>query len=257
LYPELKQSGITYMATNFSFQEKHFNRIFPFYILINQQMVVESTGTSLQKIYTETTGKIFQEYFKIKTPTLYQPGFKVLESLTGQQVVIECFNEKQTNLKGQIDFLPESRQLLFIGSPWFESIEAVEENNLSLQDFAIHDSMTERLQVMETLEETNEELKLLFKTISQQKDDLKNANKAIHDIALFPTQSPDPLMRINFEGDLLQNNPAAARFDFLEYEAIPTAMMTFLNWLPKKLINKINAGPLKPVRKTGTIHLFV
>jgi PAS domain S-box-containing protein len=206
------------MAINFSFQEAHFNRIFPFYILINQQMVVESTGTSLQKIFTTTRGKNFPEYFKIKQPVLTQPDFESLQSLTGQQVVIECFNEKQTDLKGQIDFLPESGQLLFIGSPWFDSIKTITQNKLSLQDFAFHDSMADRLQVMKTLEETNQKLKLLFKTVSHQKNELKNASKAIHDFALFPTQSPDPLIRINFAGDLLQNNPAAARFDFLEYE---------------------------------------
>lgn len=217
MHPALKQSG-NIMAINFSFQETHFNRIFPFYILINQQMVVESTGTSLQKIFTATEGKDFPDYFKIKKPDIQQPDAKSLQSLSGQLVVIECLNEKQTNLKGQIDFLPESGRLLFMGSPWFDSIETVEENNLSLNDFAFHDSMTDRLHVMKTLEETNEELKLLFKTVSQQKDELKKANKEIHDIALFPTQSPDPLMRINFEGDLLQNNPAAARLDFLEYE---------------------------------------
>jgi len=206
------------MSINFSFEEAHFNRIFPFYILINRQMVVESTGTSLQKIFNATAGKNFLDHFKIKQPGLKRPDFKSLQSLTGQSVAIECFNEKQTNLRGQIDFLPESGQLLFMGSPWFGSIETVTENNLSQNDFAVHDSMTDRLHVMKTLEETNEELKLLFRTVSNQKDELKNANQLIHDIALFPTQSPDPLMRINFDGELLQNNPAAARFDFLEYD---------------------------------------
>lgn len=223
------------MAINFSFQEAQFNRIFPFYILINRQMVVESTGTSLQKIFTDTSGKIFADYFKITQPILDQPGFRSLELLSGQQVIIQCFNDKQTDLRGQIDFLPESGHLLFMGSPWFKSIETVEENNLSLNDFALHDSVAERLQVMQTLEETNAELKLLFKTVSHQKDELKNANKAIHDIALFPTQSPDPLMRINFEGDLLQNNPAAARFDFLEYEGKTYRNDDFFKLVAKKI----------------------
>jgi PAS domain S-box-containing protein len=58
----------------------------------------------------------------------------------------------------------------------------------------------------------------LIGTINKQKNDLKNANKEIHDIALFPMQNPDPLLRINFQGDLLKNNPAASSLDFFEFE---------------------------------------
>lgn len=206
------------MAINFTFQEKHFNRIFPFYILINHQMIVESTGTTLKKIFANTTGEKFFHNYNIKRPELKEAGFESMRALNGQLLIVECFNEKKTKLRGQMDFLPETGQLLFMGSPWFDSIEELIENNLLLHDFAPHDAMTNLLHVMKTQENTNDDLKFLLKTVSRQKDELKNANQAIHDIALFTTQNPDPLMRINFAGDLLQNNPAAARLDFLEHE---------------------------------------
>ena len=206
------------MALNFTFQEEHFNRIFPFYILINQQVVVESTGKTMEKLFPGTANKNFFDSYKIKRPALKETDFESLKSLSSQLLVLECLNEKQINLRGQIDFLPETNQLIFLGSPWLSSIEEVIENKLTLHDFAFHDSMTDLLHVMKTQENANEDLKFLLKTVNRQKDELKNANKEIHDIALFPTQNPDPLIRLNFAGDLLQNNPAAAKLDFLVYE---------------------------------------
>lgn len=206
------------MSINFSFQEEHFNSIFPFYILIDQQMIVVSTGNTLKKIFPQTNGKKFFHNYNIKKPKLQAPDFESLKSLNSQLLIIECLNEKKTTLRGQIDFLPDTGRLLFMGSPWFDSIEEVIENNLSLHDFAFHDAMTDLLHAMKTHENTNDDLKGLLKTVSRQKDELKNASQENHDIALFTRQNPDPLMRINFSGDLLQNNPAAARLDFLEYE---------------------------------------
>jgi len=205
------------MAINFTFQEEHFNRIFPFYILINEDLIVESTGNTLKKIFAETTGKNFLRHYHIKRPESKIADFESLKSLNGQLLIIECLNEKKTTLRGQIDFFPETGQLLFMGSPWFDSLEEIIENNLSLHDFAFHDAMTDLLHVMKTQENTNDDLKFLLKTVSRQKDELKNASQLNHDVALFTTQNPDPLMRINFAGDLLQNNPAAARLDFLQY----------------------------------------
>ena len=206
------------MAVNFTFSEAHFNRLFPFYILINQQMVVETNGKTLDKLFAGISGKKFADSFKIKRPELEELNFESLKSLANELLIIECFNEQHTNLRGQIDYLPETDQLLFLGSPWFDSIEKVIENKLSLNDFAFHDSMTDLLHVLKTQEITNDDLKHLLQTVSQQKNELNKANKAYHDIALFPTQNPDPIIRINYEGDLLQNNPAAAQLDFIEFE---------------------------------------
>lgn len=206
------------MPLKFTFQEKAFSNIFPFYILIGQDMVVKSAGKTLEKIYAGTAEKSFQEHYSLKRPFIKEQDFQSLKSLTGQLIVIECLNSQRTNLRGQIDFLQDSNELLFLGTPWFNSIEEVIDNGLTLHDFANHDPMTDLLHLMKTQEITNDDLKHLLTTVSKQKDELKAANKAIHDIALFPTQNPDPLIRINYEGEVIQNNPAAAKLDFLSFE---------------------------------------
>ncbi len=200
------------MVNNISFGSSQFDRIFPFYILINSQMVVESNGKTIEKLFPGTIGKSFSENFIIKRPEVPKMDYNSLQSLMNQLVVIECNDLRKTSLRGQFELISEGNLILFIGSPWYGSIEQVIENQLRLDDFAYHDPMIDLLHVLKTQEITNEELKKLLQTINKQKNDLKNAAKEIHDIALFPMQSPDPLIRIDLQGNVLTLNPAAEEF---------------------------------------------
>lgn len=208
------------MALEFSFQEKDFNTIFPFYILINPNMEIASVGKSLEKIIPQLSGKKIDSHFSFTRPAVEKVTRDSLASLTEQLIVLESITNHKTQLRGQLNFLTNTHQYLFIGTPWFHSIEAVLDSGLNLLDFAHHDPMTDLLHLMKTQEITNDDLKVLLQRVNKQKDELKEANKTIHDIALFPTQNPDPLIRINYAGDVIQNNPAAAHLDFIELEKV-------------------------------------
>jgi PAS domain S-box-containing protein len=194
------------------FDDSQFNRIFPFYILINHELVVSSTGKTLEKIFPGTGGKSFFENYLIKKAEAEAKDYESMLSLVNQMVVLECLDAQKTILRGQIELLPDTGELLFIGSPWFGSMEQVIERKLSLNDFAIHDPLIDLLHVLKTQEITNEDLKHLLNTVNKQKNELKKAAKEIQDIALFPMQNPDPLIRIDLVGNILKENPTAENF---------------------------------------------
>lgn len=221
---------------NVKFEDAQFNRIFPFYILIDWDMVVESTGTTLEKIYPGTGKKLFFDSYKILRPELLTEDFESLFSLSNQMVIIECRNQKKTILRGQIELLPEKNQLLFIGSAWFSSMEQIIKENLNLNDFAIHDPLIDLLHVLKTQEITTEDLKHLLSTVNKQKNDLKQAAKEIQDIALFPMQNPDPLIRIDSTGNILRENPTAERFIAFTFNGIKYNKIEF--W--KKIAGLLN-----------------
>lgn len=201
------------MANQFLFEKQQFNRLFPFYILISHNLDIIDYGLTLQKVLPSRHNQPFSSSCIIKRPADIDVNFEVLKAIASQQVILECLNEKRIKLRGQIEYLEQSNELLFLGSPWFGSIEEVLENNLSLNDFAYHDPMIDLLHVLKTQEITSDDLKQVLKTVNKQKNELKKVNKEVHDIALFSRLTPNPLIRIDLQGHVLTRNPAAEQLE--------------------------------------------
>ncbi len=196
----------------------NINRLFPFYILVDKQLQVVSIGKSLEKICTARPQQHFSDCFIIRRPETHIRSFEDFNILINQLAVVEIKSEHPISLRGQFEFVENQECFLFVGTPWLGSMDQVRALNLTLHDFAIHDPMIDLLHVLKTQEITTDEIKQLLKKVNEQKNKLKAANEEIQNIALFPTQNPDPLIRINFKGDILRMNPAAEKLMVFEYE---------------------------------------
>jgi PAS domain S-box-containing protein len=206
------------MHHSFLFDTDQFNRLFPFYIRIGRGLQMEALGHSLLKLCGPLQSDSFTAHFTIPRPHSPVHAFDDLLQLQSQLIVLQNTTDNNIKLRGQLEYLDKTDEVLFVGSPWFDSMEQVKAYDLNIEDFANHDPMIDLLHVLKTQEITNDDLKALVTTINRQKKELKQANQEIHDIALFPKQNPDPLIRINFDGDILLNNPAAAQLDFFLYK---------------------------------------
>lgn len=206
------------MNQTFLFDDTQFNRLFPFYIQINRQLKMSAMGKSIAKLCGIKPGDDFKQCFSIPRPYSALDSFDELMALQNQLVVLECTCNADSKLRGQFEYLSATDEVLFIGSPWFASMEQVKANHLQIDDFANHDPLIDLLHLLKAQEINNDDLQKMVATINKQKSALKKANREVYDIALFPTQNPDPLIRINFEGDVLLNNPAAALLDFFDYK---------------------------------------
>jgi PAS domain S-box-containing protein len=222
------------LANQFLFEKQQFNRLFPFYIRINQNLDIVDYGQTLQKVFPNRHKLPLSDSCIIKRPADIDLNYNTLKNIAGQQVIIECLNEKRFKLRGQIEYLENSEELLFLGSPWFGSIEEVIENNLTLDDFAYHDPMIDLLHVLKTQEITSDDLKQVLKTVNKQKNELKKANKEIHDIALFSRLTPNPLIRIDLEGNVLTRNPAAEQLEFFYDNGVEYSYKDFFVLVSKK-----------------------
>jgi len=169
-------------------------------------MQVAAIGKTLGKIFPLTSEKQFDESFFIKRPELENPTFSSTKQLQSQLVVIECKNKQRTTLRGQIEFLPETNQLLFLGSPWFGAIEQVIENNLTLHDFAYHDPMIDLLHVLKTQEITTEDLKHLLKTINQQKETLKKDKAELERLSMVASANENGIVFTDEAGKIFWCN---------------------------------------------------
>lgn len=223
------------MDTSFAFSKNQFSTLFPFYLLVNRNRQIISYGKSVAKLCAFKKEESFESYFEIPRPLTTVESLDDLIALQNQMVVLDAIKPLSFRLRGQFEYLPDKDAILFVGSPWFGSMEEVREKNLVIDDFARHDPLIDMLHIMKSYELTNDDLKELVKTTNRQKNELKIANREIRDIALFPTQNPDPLIRINFEGKLLRNNPAAEKLGNFEIDGEPYTNEELYEYIAKNV----------------------
>ncbi len=156
----------------FSFTEDKFNKLFPFYILIDSNLNVISYGASIKKLFPLGQGRSFFANFKVARPKLVEENLASLSGLQNQLVIIYHRLYEGIPMKGQLEVF-DGDKLLYIGTPWFDSIGQVKENNLTVNDFAIHDSIIDLLHIVQTKEIANNDIKDLLGTYNEQSKTLK------------------------------------------------------------------------------------
>lgn len=204
----------------FNFNKEQFNHLFPFYILIDKHLKVISIGKSLQKIYSIPLNSLFTDIFSINRPETIINQFSDFAILKEQLTIIELKNnDTKVVLRGQFDFLSQDDCYLFVGTPWFSSMDQVRFLNLTLNDFALHDPMIDLLNVLNTQETTNEEIKLLLRTVNQQKNRLKQSEANYRSII---EQATEIIYRVNANGDFIFVNEVAERITGYSKEELLT-----------------------------------
>ncbi len=191
-----------------SFTINQFERLFPFHLLLNRKLEIMHAGKSLKKMIELREHSLLTDYFTLQRPQIAEESFEAFLSLQNELVVMQSKMADPFLLRGQLEQY-DDEFLLFAGSPWLNSMDEVKQRKLLLNDFANHDPLIDLLHVIKTQEIAAVEVKQLLTTVNDQKNELKKANKAVADIALFPMQNPDPLFRIDFEGAVILENPAA------------------------------------------------
>lgn len=191
---------------NFNFDEKSFNELFPFYILLDQKLLLRGLGKSLRKTFPQINlDDNFSEKFSVKRPFLIDQNFENLQNITNQLIVI-CTETNGIQLRGQ--FQPYENFLLFLGTPWFVSMEEVVQNNLTLRDFAFHDPSLDLLHVLKVQEITNKDLNDLLVKINEQKKKLKKDQEELNRLSLVASANENGVLFTDLEGVIFWSNTA-------------------------------------------------
>jgi len=157
----------------FTFSNEQFNNLFPFFILLDSDLKIDVIGRSLQKLNVVETGHFFFDKFHIKRPHLNDLSFSGLLEQRNTLISFESKVDKEILLRGQFEFFEEENKLLFVGSPWFDSMKIVQSKKLKLIDFAIQDSSNDLLHILTTQENVTVELKELLGTLKKQRELLR------------------------------------------------------------------------------------
>jgi PAS domain S-box-containing protein len=191
----------------FEFDLEGFNKLFPFYILIDHNFNIKSYGKSLCKIIPNLKeNSLFTDFFLIKRPQCQQPNFSDLFTLCSQLIVLESLQKPPIILRGQ--FQKHKDSFLFVGSPWSISMDEVAKRNLKLKDFAIHDPLIDLLHLLKNQEISNEDLKQLILKINEQKKILIEDKVEINKLSLVASANKNGVVLTDLKGKLFWTNDA-------------------------------------------------
>ncbi|MBY0487420.1 MAG: PAS domain S-box protein, partial [Flavobacteriaceae bacterium] len=205
-------------ALEFKFSQDNFNRLFPFYILIDATLKIKSFGKSIAKICPEIQNSFsFVDCFEVSRPRFENPTFNELVLNSNQLTVITC-RKTELSLRGQFELLGDS--LLFIGSPWFNSMNEVVKKKLTLHDFALHDPLIDLLHVLNNQENTSNELKELLTTINNQKNKLKKDKEELNRLSLVASSNENGIVFTQPDGKIFWCNEAYTKHSGYSTEEI-------------------------------------
>lgn len=190
----------------FKFDEDSFNKLFPFYILIDPNFNIKGFGKSLAKIFPEIKlNDNFSSIFEVKRPFVENLTVDNLRTIFDQLVILKTPNNT-IDLRGQFQQLNDS--ILFVGSPWFVSMNQVSERKLTLHDFAFHDPLLDLLHVLKTQEITTQELNGLLIKINNQKKDLKSDQEELNRLSLVASANENGVVFTKPDGTIFWYNDA-------------------------------------------------
>lgn len=202
----------------FNFDEDGFNKLFPFYILIDSNLKIKSFGKSLAKTLPGIKlNDTFSSTFEVKRPFVENPDFDSLTAIFDQLIVIST-TSNAIDLRGQFQQFNDS--ILFVGSPWFVSMNQVRERKLTLHDFAFHDPLLDLLHVLKTQEITTQELKELLFKINNQKKDLKRDQEELNRLSLVARANENGVVFTKPDGVIFWCNDAYLKLTGFSIEEV-------------------------------------
>jgi len=120
------------------------NNLFPFYMLMNNKLEIKNLGQSIDKILDIDIEENFFNCFDINLP-INTNSFAEIQKQKKSLFIIEYKRGKKMKFRGQMYYEEKSDLICFVGSPLINSFDDLNGTNLSLNDFATHDSVNQFL----------------------------------------------------------------------------------------------------------------
>ena len=153
---------------------EQFATAFPFHFAVNREMRLVQTGHSLSKVIPDAS--VGADVLQLVT--IARPPIKLaFDTLSAADKTLLLLQVKANGLllRGQV--MRTDGCLLFLGSPWLAGSNALRKHRLTFDDFALHDSVVDMLQVIQSQTMALEDAKQLAKALSQQKENLRQAKE--------------------------------------------------------------------------------
>ena len=165
------------LLNNLNNEQAH--RLFPFHIVLGNDLSIVSAGQSLEKVIPGLIGKKISDLFYVKRNHLSLTDFHDLKSRKNELYILQSSWLDKLILRGQFEYVDAVDQILFLGTPWIQSVEEINEIGLTLSDFAVHDFLPDMMMLIMTLKNANEDVRKLVDQLQEQKNELKRISSIV------------------------------------------------------------------------------
>ena len=156
----------------FTLERSQLESLQPFFHVIDRELRIVHSGRSFEKLLPGSEGRQWLEVFEVNRPrALRNPDFDQLSEREQSELII-CSRTAGIKFRGQLLYDQSRDELVFMGAPWFSSVEKLQEHNLTLWDFAPTDPLIEFLTMMKATSNSNDELSSLNSALKQRQQEL-------------------------------------------------------------------------------------
>jgi two-component system, sensor histidine kinase and response regulator len=153
--------------------------LFPFYLSFDRDLRILNSGKSLRKACPDALpGTSLPEIFSVERPRI--PLSPEALDAAGDSLFLLKHRSSTFWIRGQLLSLPGASYLL-LGSPWVHGADTLRAWNLSLADFAIHDSTPELVQASASQKLALDDLRRVADKLDGQRTQLRQALDTIQE----------------------------------------------------------------------------
>ncbi len=153
--------------------------LFPFSLILDENLNITETGKSLQKIISSTDKLNFKDLFEIQRPFLEDFNFDKILDLQ-EEVFFAKHKKSELNFRGKFKVLTSRKEVVFIASILVRDIEQLKPFKITFADFPFHDPTFDYLHVIKQSEVHGIELRELVNVLDQQAAIIKKSNEDLN-----------------------------------------------------------------------------
>ncbi len=179
----------------------------PFYLILNVDGTVNQFGEKLAKVEPRLQAGIqFSELFEFLSPFVWSNW-----TLDSNVPISKLYFFQSLDGKQRFKFSIKRNQDLLIlsANPVVNSVFPLSNYGLVISDFAKHDYIAEFLFLQQTTDRSLDDAKLVLKKSKEKNDELKLVQEKINLLARFPSENPNPIVRLNKDLTLSYSNSEA------------------------------------------------
>ena len=177
-----------------------FAQVFPFFFAWDEGMRLVNFGDSLAKICPDIKmGAQVEAIFEALRP---EGGLASPKAAREHLADLFLFQHRATGtrFRGQLIERPTTGLMVMLCSPWLQRPDEIETLGLTFGDFALHDATLDLLQLLQTSQMTNRDLKDLADKLTKQRAKLREQEADSRKLALVAARTDNAVVVTDAQG---------------------------------------------------------